>query len=128
MNEMKNTVTIEEQIDEVRRKFLSDYEKDKDLYDIEDVNRVKRSRWQVERYLIWKNGDVQAAVEALIVTMRWRKSFPTHPISTSTDTTFPQEFWKTGGVSIYSKNNKGQPILLMRIKVHRRVPKLIKHI
>jgi hypothetical protein len=92
-----------------------------DLYDEEDVDRIRQNDWYVKRFLLARRRNVDEAFDMLRNTLRWRKEFG---LPTMKDTDFPIEFYKIGGLFAYEKDKNGNVVIYMRVRMHRKIPEL----
>jgi len=109
------------QVEEIRRRFIEDYEQNKDLYSLEDLERIKNSDWFVKRFYLSKNKNVDEATKMLIGTMRWRMEWE---VPLMADWMYPIEFYKSGGLFPYEPDKEGNLVVYMRTCFHKKIPEL----
>ncbi|RWS22112.1 motile sperm domain-containing protein 2-like protein, partial [Leptotrombidium deliense] len=64
-----------EVIEEVKRRFLDEYEANKDLYDEEDIERIITNDFFVRRFVNFNGQGPEKGFEQMKKAYRWRKSF-----------------------------------------------------
>lgn len=92
-----------------------------DLYDDIDIERLRNSEWFVKRFLLASRRNANEAFEMLKITLAWRKSVQ---LSTTPINTFPREFFQIGGLFQYEPDLEGNPVIYMRIRMHRKIVEL----
>ncbi|RWS05941.1 Motile sperm domain-containing protein 2-like protein [Dinothrombium tinctorium] len=105
-------------VESVRKRFLAEYERDKQSYIEKDVERVRKQDFTVRRYIYGAKLNLDEAFEMLKNALRWRKEIGfegAHP------TRFPLEFYKVGCLFPYENDNDGYPVLYCRFKVHKKL-------
>lgn len=108
---------------EVREKFVDYAQKNPDKVNERDLERLKTDDWYLKRYLLARNRKVQDTLQMLKHTMEWRNEFGIH---LSEDSMFPQEFYKIGALFPYENDKKGNLVLYMRIKYHKKITELVE--
>lgn len=108
-------------VQQIRERFFEDYQNNKDLYDENDVNRIRENEWYVKRFLLARRRNVGEAFEMMRNTMRWRKEMG---LPTMKDSDFPIEFYKIGGLFAYERDKDGNVVIFMRVRMHRKIPEL----
>ena len=95
-----------------------------------DIERVKGEDWQIERYLLEANGNVDVAYSSLIRTLTWKASFG-GGVHNSTEADFPSEFYHLYGVEKLNCSGSGdlsdlygRPIFMESFKRQRRFAQL----
>ncbi|KAH9409349.1 Motile sperm domain-containing protein 2, partial [Tyrophagus putrescentiae] len=93
-----------------------------------DIERVKGEDWQIERYLLEANGNVDVAYSSLIRTLTWKASFG-GGVHNSTEADFPSEFYHLYGVEKLNGSGDlsdlyGRPIFMESFKRQRRFAQL----
>lgn len=92
----------------LRAQFEAELKSNGDLYHPIDIERVRTEDWQVKRFLLDQaDGNEDAAFQALIKALQWKKSFGVHD---RTDQYFPKEVWEQNAVEIYGKDKQGRVI------------------
>lgn len=64
-----------DKIDLIRGQFKEDYEKNRDLYEPEDYEKVMKKDFWIARYMVSVEEDPKLCLERVISSMRWRKSY-----------------------------------------------------
>lgn len=104
-------------VNQIRESFLNRYEKNKELYDEMDIQKIKKDDWTVRRFLRSENNNSVKALEKLDKAMKWRKVCPK-------ETDIPKEFFEVGGMFPFNCDRTGTSVIFMRIRVNLKVPKL----
>jgi len=100
------TENIRVVVDKIRKKFLSQYKVNPELYHQIDVDRVRNDDWQIERFIIDQESE-DKAYESLIKALQWKKSFGIHERN---DQYFPKEFYESHEIEMYGRDKEGRPI------------------
>lgn len=108
---------------EVRKRFLEYAEQNPDKVNERDKNKLATDDWYLKRYLLARNRNVKDTLEMLRKTMEWRNEFGIH---ISEDAMFPLEFYKIGALFPYEKDKKGNLVLYLRIKYHRKITEMVE--
>jgi len=74
-----------------------------------DIARVRTEEWQVKRYLLDYQEDVDQAYQALIRTLVWKQSFGVHTRELERD--FPRELFDVMRGEIYGNDKEGRLIV-----------------
>lgn len=107
---------------EVRRRFLEWAEQNPDKVNDRDKNKLANDDWYLKRYLLARNRKVNDTLDMLKKTMEWRNEFGIH---ISEDAMFPLEFYKIGALFPYENDKKGNMVLYLRIKYHRKITEMV---
>lgn len=107
--------------EQVRAAILAHDRDNPGLYSRPDIERCKNDSWFIERFLLRHKCDVEAALALLKKALRFRNESLTHLIKRAD---FPAEFYKIAGVFPYEEDRRGNKLLYIRVKVHRRVPEI----
>lgn len=108
---------------EVRRRFLEYCEQNPDKVNERDKNKLATDDWYLKRYLLARNRRVNDTLDMLRKTMEWRNEFGIH---ISEDAMFPLEFYKIGALFPYESDRKGNLVLFLRIKYHRKITEMVE--
>lgn len=114
-----DSLEIFKHIEQVRNKFLEDYELNPHLYDEEDIQKVKENDVWVSRFINFLDQGTDKGLEHMIDVFRWRKSFG---INTFDPLVIPKEVYEMGPVCDYGVDKKGNRNLYLRVKMHRKIP------
>lgn len=82
---------------------------------------MRNSEWFIKRFLLASRRNPDEALEMLKTTLAWRK---TVAISTTPINTFPKEFFQIGGLFQYEPDLEGNPVIYMRIRMHRKIAEI----
>lgn len=107
---------------EVRKRFLEYAERNPDKVNERDKIKLATDDWYLKRYLLARNRNVNATLDMLRKTMEWRNEFGIH---ISEDAMFPLEFYKIGALFPYENDRKGNLVLFLRIKYHRKIVEMV---
>lgn len=108
---------------EVRKRFLEYAEANPDKVNDRDKQKLATDDWYLKRYLLARNRNVKDTLEMLRKTMDWRNDFGIHM---SEDAMFPLEFYKIGALFPYENDKKGNLVLYLRIKYHRKISEMVE--
>lgn len=108
---------------EVRRRFLEYCEQNPDKVNERDRHKLATDDWYLKRYLLARNRRVNETMEMLKKTMEWRNEFGIH---ISEDAMFPLEFYKIGALFPYENDRKGNLVMYLRIKYHRKIDEMVE--
>ncbi|RWS03407.1 Motile sperm domain-containing protein 2-like protein [Dinothrombium tinctorium] len=105
-------------INEVREKFLKEYEENPHLYDSEDIEKIKQNDFYVRRYINYQNQGPEKGLKHMIKSYRWRKKFD---VNNFDQFSVPREIYQMGAVVIYPPDKEGDLMMYIRGKMHRKV-------
>lgn len=108
---------------EVRKRFLEYAEQNPDKVNERDKQKLATDDWYLKRYLLARNRNVKDTLNMLRNTMEWRNEFGIH---ISEDAMFPLEFYKIGALFPYENDKKGNLVLYLRIKYHRKITEMVE--
>lgn len=108
---------------EVRKRFLEYCEQNPDKVNERDKQKLATDDWYLKRYLLARNRRVSDTLDMLRKTMEWRNEFGIH---ISEDAMFPLEFYKIGALFPYENDKKGNLVLYLRIKYHRKIDEMVE--
>lgn len=108
---------------EVRKRFLEYAEQNPDKVNERDKHKLATDDWYLKRYLLARNRNVKDTLLMLRKTMEWRNEFGIH---ISEDAMFPLEFYKIGALFPYEYDKKGNLVLYLRIKYHRKITEMVE--
>ncbi|RWS22667.1 Motile sperm domain-containing protein 2-like protein [Leptotrombidium deliense] len=105
----------------VREMFMEEYERDKNQFFDEDVEKIMNDDWFVKRFLIARGRNVKNTSKMLIAAMRWRKN---EDVRNTTMNMFPAAFHQIGGLFRYRDDKEGNAVIYFRIKYLFRIPEV----
>lgn len=108
---------------EVRKLFLEYAENNPEKVNERDKLKLATDDWYLKRYLLARNRRVNDTMDMLRKTMEWRNEFGIH---ISEDAMFPLEFYKIGALFPYENDKKGNLVLYLRIKYHRKIDEMVE--
>lgn len=106
---------------QLKELILAECESNVGMYSQSDINKCLNDEWFVARFLLRQKLDVDKALDMMKRAMRFRNeslSFHFRPED------IPREFYLIGGVFRYEPDRKGNKMLYVRIKIHRRIPEI----
>lgn len=106
---------------ELRRRILNECEQNPGMFSQTDVNKCKTDDWHLSRFLLRHKLDVDAALDMLKKAMRFKHENLCHSLRVQD---FPAEFYQVGGVFGYEPDRKGNLMLYIRVKIHRKIPEV----
>jgi hypothetical protein len=101
-----------QQIEEIRAKFQREVNTNPDLYHVKDIEKVLSNDWEVHRFLLAADGNLDNGLNRLISAMKWRKQFAVRDL---TENDFPQEFYK---MLLFGKARNGSTLVITRSKYY----------
>jgi hypothetical protein len=107
-------------IENIRTKFLTEFETNPQLYHQIDVERVWSENWQIERFILDTETEDEAC-KALIKSMQWKKSFGLHERN---DQYFPKELFIIFGLEEHSRDKLSRIVAWNSSKNYRKIPEL----
>lgn len=111
----ENCLWNQQAVIKLRQRVLDFLETDDlELYEEEDLDRLKVDYWCLKRYLIHFAGDEEAALHGVINNLRWRKKINLKNLKSSD---FPEEFHRIGALCRLQPDHNGIPVLCVRLKV-----------
>lgn len=108
---------------EVRKRFLEYADANPDKVNDRDKVKLATDDWYLKRYLLARNRRVNDTLNMLRKTMEWRNEFGIH---ISEDAMFPMEFYKIGALFPYENDKKGNLVLFLRIKYHKKIVEMVE--
>lgn len=103
-------------VNQLRQLILADIKANPGKFSAEDVEKVHKDRWFIERYLLRMKLDVEQSHQMLRKAMEFRNS-PEVSIYE-----FPPEFYRIGALFDYEPDRKGNIPVWIRVKVHQKIP------
>ena len=117
--------SLEHPIKELRCKFLQDFDSHPEMYEAADRHKVTSSDLWVGRFLNFLDQGPDRALDHMIETFRWRKSFGVlqfDPLE------IPREIYVMAPLFEYYPDKKGRKMFYVRVKMHRKVALLEERI
>lgn len=106
---------------QLRQLILDDQVKNPGIYSQRDIERLQHDDWFVARYLLRQKLDTELAFQMMRKAMRFRHESLCTCIRPED---FPAEFYLLGGLFSYEPDRKGNKMLYLRVRVHRKVPEI----
>ncbi|XP_054166661.1 motile sperm domain-containing protein 2-like [Oppia nitens] len=106
----------------VRQNVVKLFESDLSIADECDIKRIQSDDWFVQRFIEYYENDIEKAVHQLLTTLKWRKVFGVN--SRQIDKDYGKEFFQIGALFEYNTDINNIPLLILRGKCNRKVPKL----
>ena len=101
------------QVQELREKFLREFEKEKDAFHEKDIIKVMSDDWYVKRFLLARNRDIKEACVMMVNALKWKKSEGIHDLKA---TYFPEELLMLSSMFIYAPDREGNLTIYFRVK------------
>lgn len=108
-------------VSELRSKILEECQANEGIYSQKDIIKCKQDDWYLSRFLLRQKLDVNLAFVMLKKAMRFNHESLTNSIRKED---FPAEFYKLGGLFPYESDRKGNKMLYIRVKLHRKLPEI----
>ncbi|KPM08942.1 Motile sperm domain-containing protein 2-like protein [Sarcoptes scabiei] len=109
-------------VEQIRQRFLTEeWEINPEEYCEKDIERVKQSKWYVKRFYLSANRNCDEAFELLRSVLKWRRQ---HDLSNVRPEFFPREFYEIGGLFEYEPDRQGNPVIYLRIRMHRKIKEI----
>lgn len=108
-------------VTELRFKILNECHTNEGVYSQKDVEKCERDDWYLSRFLLRQKLDVDQAFDMLKRAMRFNNESLTNSLRRED---FPAEFFLLGGIFSYETDRKGNRMLYIRVKLHRKVPEI----
>eukprot|EP00118_Oscarella_pearsei_P003974 m.16507 g.16507 ORF g.16507 m.16507 type:complete len:540 (+) comp26973_c0_seq1:46-1665(+) len=89
----------------------------KDVFDARDLTRVDEDDLYLDRFVQHHKGDIAKALEMLIKSLKWRKTFGVNDLSKENIEKF---FFELGVGYVHGKDKKGNSVLILTIKHHKK--------
>lgn len=105
----------------LRELILEHSDQNPGLYSQHDLNKCKNDDWFLSRYLLRQQLDINNSLLMLKKSMRYRNESLLTSIKKED---FPREFYRVGGIFGYEKDRKGNYMLYIRVKIHKRIPEI----
>lgn len=107
-------------IQETRRLFKIEHEKEPEAFIPSDVEKLMDDDWNITRYLMCKDGDPIETTKMLVSCSKWRKDLG-FPLWKPQD--FPAEFYELGICFPYELDRLGNKVIYIRCgMLDRRIP------
>uniref|UniRef100_A0A224XF82 Putative phosphatidylinositol transfer protein pdr16 n=1 Tax=Panstrongylus lignarius TaxID=156445 RepID=A0A224XF82_9HEMI len=102
-------------IQELRAKFLQKVQDENKDFHQKDLNRVNNDDSWLRRFLIHHDLEIKDALNMLIETCEWRKSFKVNEIS---EQTVNREYLEEGSIFVHSRDKDGKSLFIFRCCKH----------
>lgn len=108
-------------VKELREKIVKHHEENPGLCAQTDIERCKTDDWHLARFLLRHKLDLEAALDMLKRQLRFKNESLYNTIRPED---FPAEFYQVGGMFTHETDRKGNRMLYIRVKVHRKLPEI----
>lgn len=108
-------------IKELRVKILQECESNPGIYSQIDIDKCHQDDWYLARFLLRNKMNVDYSFEMLKKTMRFIHE---SMVNTLKAEDFPAEFYKLGGLFSHGQDRKGNKVLYMRVRLHKKMPEI----
>lgn len=117
MSSLINEIHVEQsEIEHVRRLVMEEAKSNDELYDQLDLDKLLKDDWMVKKFIHHKNHNINDAVSALVKHLKWRK---TMSVSSLKLTDFPAEFYRSGELHQYVRDQNNIATIYCRVKLHK---------
>lgn len=104
------------------RAMITAYARDNEgTYSPVDLEKCKHDEWFLSRFLLRQKMNLDDAFDMLKRAMRFNHESLAHHLKPGD---FPAEFYQLGGIFPYGQDRKGNRMLYMRVRVHRKTPEI----
>lgn len=111
---------LQDAVNQLRERFLNEYQANQSLYDERDVQRIRESDFFVERFINFLNQGPDKGFEHMKECYRVRKAYGMAEMS---QPDFPAEVYKSGAVFPYLPDNEENIVVHIRPKICGRLKK-----
>jgi len=108
----------DELVTELRNRFLSHITTNKDKFEEQDIEQIRKNDNLLKRFLQAKKANVDEALKQVISSLQWRK---TYGINHLTEESFPREYFQMGCIFPYGKDVNGATNIIFRIKANKKI-------
>lgn len=108
-------------IRELKDRILQECNTNPGFYATEDIDKCRHDDWFVTRFLLRNKLDVDESFEMMKKAMRFNNESLCNLLRAED---FPAEFYQLGALFPYLPDRKGNLMLYMRVKVHRKLPEI----
>lgn len=108
-------------VEELRQRVLQENEQYPGLFSHGDIEKAKTNDWFVARFLLRQKLDVDQAFDMMRRALRFRHESLATSIRRQD---FPAEFYQVGGLFGYEPDRKGNRMLYIRVKIHKKIPEI----
>lgn len=92
-------------IERIRERLEREFGENETLYHPNDIERIRTDSWQIERYIEEYHHNEDKAYDAIVKTLKWRKSERVNEIR---ETDFFKEMWTFTSVEIHGHDRQGR--------------------
>lgn len=107
-----NAIT-QDQIQELRQRFLDTSNEEDDVYYDEDIKKMKESDDFCRKMIAHVRSDMELAYKVATYSLRWRRYVKIQEI---TETSIPKEYFEQHAIYPYNKDKLGCHVLVLRCK------------
>lgn len=105
----------------LRAAILEEAQQNPGLYSHADLEKCRHDDWFLSRFLLRQKMDLPEALEMLKRAMRFNnEAIASHMRPED----FPAEFYELGGLIPYGRDRKGNRMMYMRVRLHRKTPEV----
>lgn len=105
----------------LRDKIVEECSANPGTYSYADLEKCKSDDWFLSRFLLRQKLDVNLAFDMLKRAMRFRHESLSNSIRRQD---FPAEFYQIGGLFGYEPDRKGNRMMYIRVRVHKKIPEI----
>lgn len=110
-----------DQVRQLRQLILDFAAQNEGMFSQVDVEKCRQDDWFLSRFLLRQKMDLKEAFEMLKKAMRFNHESLASIIKPED---FPSEFYQLGGLFHCGKDRRGNRMLYMRVRVHRKAPEI----
>jgi len=110
----------EDAVNQLRERFLCEYQENGDLYDERDVQRIRDCDFFVERFINFLNQGPEKAFEHMKECCQMRKAYGMAEMGQKD---FPEEIFQSGAVFPYLPDKEGNIVIHIRPKICAKLKK-----
>ncbi|XP_046915509.2 motile sperm domain-containing protein 2 [Dermatophagoides farinae] len=100
-----NSIDLSIMIERIRERLEREFGENETLYHPNDIERIRTDSWQIERYIEEYHHNEDKAYDAIVKTLKWRKSERVNEIR---ETDFFKEMWTFTSVEIHGHDRQGR--------------------
>lgn len=108
-------------VEKLKNLLLKEFEANPGLYAKADHERCKSDEWFIARFLLRNKLNVDDAFEMMKRAMRFDNENLCHALRPQD---FPSIFYQVGGLFHYAPDRKGNKMLYLRVKMHKKISEI----
>lgn len=108
-------------VKELKDRMIAECEANPGIYSHEDICKCKNDEWFVTRFLLRNKLDMEESFKMMKRAMRFNFESLTSSLRRQD---FPSEFYQIGGLFPYEVDRKGNLMVYLRVRVHKKVSEI----